>query len=364
MTNDYNDKSTSPSTAKPIQPVLSSGSRKPFPKPLGKDGKNTEPVSGGMGKPSATQEGLVLINTPLSSARVLPSPRLERPTTGSKTISEEYYRAMLEDSDVSDAETHSDMDIDDREGSPVTEADGCYWEYQVKRKIWSSYALSEEIPWDRCGAIPSYLNLREANLVAEYTAERLRQELGADFKGWHLLFDHDMAEYSGLHSEGFFKVIVDRSLCVPHEKRLPTSKQGWLKKKVYDLKCRCLGRDSAARQDDTLDAIFAEPMQRPEEQDVEFLKEQDHTDGALYTILDQANRAAMDLVLDLTTKNKHQSKRIEDVIRRAEAMQRLRSKIDDLERADETFRESCTAENGMKYEVWVQERNLVGPRNI
>jgi len=112
-----------------------------------------------------------------------------------------------------------------------------------------------------------------------------------------------MVEYNATCAVGNFKIVVDRFLRNATDGILPTSKAGWLHKRVYDLKRKTTIK---APKPDDVDDLFEDV---PAENDLVTNEQFD-----IYTILDEANQEAGRLVLDLKT-DKH-SKRIDNVLKR------------------------------------------------
>jgi len=160
-----------------------------------------------------------------------------------------------------------------------------------------------------------------------------------------------MVEYNATCAVGNFKIVVDRFLRNATDGIIPTSKAGWLHRLVYDLKRKTTIK--VPKPDDVND-LFEDV---PAENDLVTNEQFD-----IYTILDEANREAGRLVLDLKT-DKH-SKRLDNVLKRTRELQRIRGKIDDLEQMKEMFREEVRVDDRRVVEIWVEERSLEGPRNI
>lgn len=160
-----------------------------------------------------------------------------------------------------------------------------------------------------------------------------------------------MVEYNATCDVGNFKIVVDRFLRNVTDSILPTSKAGWLHKQVYDLK-----RETTIKvpKPDDADDLFENV---PSENNLATNEQFD-----IYTILDEANREAGRLALDLKT-DKH-LKRLDDVLKRTGELQRIRAKIDDLEQMKEMFREEIRVDDRRVVEIWVEERSLKGSKII
>ena len=89
-----------------------------------------------------------------------------------------------------------------------------------------------------CGSL-SYTALGDANMAAsqETLKERNDVAIGPYTRQW-VFTSHPtgMVEYNATCAVGNFGVVVDRFLHNVSDGILPTSKAGWLRKRVYDLK--------------------------------------------------------------------------------------------------------------------------------
>ncbi|KAK5009690.1 hypothetical protein LTR39_004881, partial [Cryomyces antarcticus] len=83
--------------------------------------------------------------------------------------------------------------------------------------------------------------------------------------------------------------------------------------------------------------------------------------GGIYTTLEHANLDASRRVLGLAHKVKAQSQRIDDVNKRKEDM---KERLEGLNNEKKAFVEKVEVDEDTNIEIWVQERELKGPRNV
>ena len=323
--------------------------------------------------------------------------------TGSKSWNSQSFQAYLkamaetvEDDEMEVAEASSvDMSTPKQESSrcdsPITDEDVCHWAYHVKRKTWitsdSDGADDEDEDDDRMDpealadwyvvGASSYSSLQQANYAAgqEVFRERDCCALGPDVRQWsYRLNDDDMAEYCGTMHDNrrHFRVVVDRFLRNPAQGVLPASKAGWLSKRVYEIKQRVAKVKAGLDMTDSVDEANKKPKPLPMVTVEE--EEEDDDDGdetvldGLYTILDQANREAGRRVLEMTTKPN--STRIDDQLSRVEVQKEMRERLDSLEASNSLFSHTARLSNGhssggyVDVTIWVEQRELKGPRNI
>ena len=310
--------------------------------------------------------------------------------TGTKSWNNDAFQAYLKtmaneaanDKEEDEAETlevlvstpSSPQQEPTRPESPVTSEDVCYWEYQIKRKNWLTgdanvdldYEDEDEAEslaeWTVVGS-KTYSSLQQANYAAgeEVLRERDGCALGPDVRQWtYQLNENDMAEYYGSSHDNkrHFKVTVDRFLRNPTSGLLPASKMGWLSKRVYEIKQRVV----ALKADSEGANVCDESNEKSEASlPVSGANDEKVLDG-LYTILDQANREAGRMVLNITTKP--DSIRIDDQIHRVEAQKEMREILDQLEVSNNAFSETAMLPDNRKVTIWVEQRELKGPRNI
>ena len=250
-----------------------------------------------------------------------------------------------------------------REPSPVTSEDLCYWAYQVQRKTWQPQLreTEDEAAWIVVGSSSSYPSLQRANQAAgeEVLRERNGCALGPDVRSWTFrLNEDDMAEYSGSLRSGDFKVAVTRFLRNKSNAVPPSSKIGWMEKRVYEIRRRKVERvtDDVYKNKSSERAVNAKSETNAKNDTGELI------DGGLYTILDQANREAGRVVLSLTTNPG--STRIDDQLYRIEATQQMRKTLDELEEKGGAFAQTIQLSDTSEAEVYVCERKLNAPRNI
>ena len=308
--------------------------------------------------------------------------------TGSKSWNSQVFQAYLvamadrveyderETVEAFSAVPSSHVQEPHRFDSPVTNEDVCHWVYQIKRKTWitseSDGTDDDEddnitdpeafADWYVVGAT-SYSSLQQANYAAgqEVFRERDCCALGPDIRHWsYQLNENDMAEYFGIMHDNIrhFRVIVDRFLRNPAQAALPSSKVGWLSKRVYEVKQRVTQVKVDGSMSDNFDKV--------DEEHGSLHTAADHVEervlDGLYTILDQANREAGHRVLEMTTKPN--SIRIDDQLNRAEAQKEMREELDKLEASNSIFSQTFNLSDGREATIWVEQRELKGPRNI
>jgi hypothetical protein len=295
-----------------------------------------------------------------------------RPTTGGKQLNSEALKAYIESlkDDISESENEEGAaaakpepareDTPVREDSPSCEADQCHWVYQVWRRSWRTEEddnkNNEEAQWFVCGKA-IYTSLSQANDAAGREILNTRDGLavGPDARSFQKILDvNDMAHYEVELLTGYIQVKVDRFLRNRISGTLPTSKAGWLKKIGWDIM-----RKTTTRKLDPC----SEESRREVEIDKSFIVQVsvEVVDG-VFTIMDEANREAADVILELyAPKN---SMRMDDQIIRSREQRRIEEALDALEQNNEAFRETYDKDNDTTIEVYVQQRELKGPRNI
>jgi hypothetical protein len=301
----------------------------------------------------------------LSSPPQLPSscPSYQRrPATGGKQINSEamkaYFDSLTDDiSSASEDEEQSQQVISAnaiREASPVCEEDQYHWAYQVWRKSWKFDEDCERVDWFLCGKV-AYTSLGEANAAAgqEILFNRLGMAINPNVRRWSRNLDvYDMAHFEAELPNGYIQVKVDRFLHNRFSGQLPTSKIGWLKKTGWDIVRKTTTKVDNLRDDGSEEATGSS---------FEAQAQVEVVDG-VYTILDEANRQAGELFLEL--KAPKASRRMDDIILRTKEQKRLQALFAVLDEGNEPFREIYVKNYCVTIEVYVQERQLKGPRNI
>jgi len=171
----------------------------------------------------------------------------ERPKTGGKSITPEMLRLMdisgtnTEDEKNREEEEEGEGEIEAREWfyfdtSPINDEDSCHWQYFVTRKVWTSDQDEDEAEWQQFDGV--YTSLSETNDLA---TERLNSPSNAAFVGISLSVQYERHADTGMATntlkgtKGTVRLAVQRQLVAYHDYTLPESKEGWLRKKVYDI---------------------------------------------------------------------------------------------------------------------------------
>jgi hypothetical protein len=293
-------------------------------------------------------------------------PILQRSTTGGKQVNEDALRAYiatLDDDPSSELEDEPKPEELKREDSPITHDDQYHWAYQVKRKTWSHEDNEEEIDWFVCSKV--YASLDKANDAAGQEILHQREGLttGADSRVFSRELDeNDMAHYYVELPEGYIRVKVDRFLRARMSGCFPEHKSGWLNKTGWDIFCKTITTTTVSGIEDE-DLFGAETS---ESQDFEL-------GDNIYTVMGEANHQAGEMVLEMLAPKA--SMRMDDIFKRAEEQKRIYPLLDQLERSKMPFNDTVTvAERKMvdgeqftitrTSTIWVQERRIVGPRNV
>lgn len=277
-----------------------------------------------------------------------------RPTSAGKTINHEaieaYYAGMIEAADGEDSETEGEAA---RDPSPMTEEDFVHWLYRVVRKQWGpedDIEEEDELSWVVCSK--SFDNLAQANAVASNQVLKSWGEKASVFADGHWEMSNELDKHGMVHASasckttgGHVRCKVERFLRTFHEGKLPTSKIGWLPKVVYYVKERTTTKIG--------DGVYEEAHTTVETKFV---------DNTTYTTSELANTRAGDRYMELTVRptstNMHQND-----IERAAARRQMEARIVELESNEEFFRQSAEDEQ-TTVEIWVEEGNLSGPRNL
>jgi hypothetical protein len=286
-----------------------------------------------------------------------------RPSTGGKQLNKEALEAYIEslrDDISSTSEKEEEIAPPEavrivREESPVCEADQYHWAYQVWRRSWTNGFDSDEAEWFVCGSKAVYTSLDAANTAAGQEILYVRDGLATNpyARYWSRTLDeHDMAHFEVQLDNGCIQIKVARFLRNRRSGQLPTSKAGWLSKTGWDIM-----RKTTLRVPKVVNDCFGEATHQTFDVQVEV----EVIDG-IYTIMDEANREAGDLILNLYGKK--DDPKLDVQIKRSTEQKRLHELLDALETTDEPFHESFVNNDGAIIEIYVQWRELKGPRNI
>ncbi|TKA63935.1 hypothetical protein B0A49_10309 [Cryomyces minteri] len=306
----------------------------------------------------------------LARVEVEPEPRVsfQRPTVGGKSIDPNQVAEWIarldaekealdidienedeESESYSDSEGASEKEAE-RETSPITDQDVVHHVYYVKRRQWAIGTAEEESAWHQCNG--TFTSLGEANAAAgqEVLMERQGLEIWKNVLKHQFESDeYGMAHYDTTSETGHLQVRVERQLRDFSAGILPTSKIGWLRKKLYDIVEKTTTTSTAVKADDAFE----------EGEKTTTITMQNA--GGIYTTLEHANLDASRRVLALAQKVKAQSQRIDDVNKRKEDM---KERLEGLNNEKRAFVEKVEIDEDTMVEIWVQERELKGPRNI
>lgn len=242
--------------------------------------------------------------------------------------------------------------------SPITDADYCHYAYQAERRECTQQQVEEDnedienFPWSACGE--PFDNLRLANIAASEDIARVRAGresiIDAQFE---TTLKHRYDENSLLHLElkselGTIQMRVNRYMRTWQDHILPTSKEGWAPKKILCVKVRVVKKSPGGYDED----LFGEAPRMDAEP---------RTVSSFFCDLYYANKRAIDEWLNETLIHRTVNLDIRTIERNDEAA-KLANELDDgMEGGwfDKRF------EDGRKVvEVWVEEGDLCGPRNI
>jgi hypothetical protein len=239
-----------------------------------------------------------------------------------------------------------------REPSPFTDDDYAPFAYQVERRELSQEAIEDgeiidDMGWVACG--------RPFDALGEANKEAIKQifrgpEGRAPAVDTRNGFEHeteindgmDFHELRGKHG-GVRQVQVIRFMRTLQRGILPQNKNGWAVRTVFLVKQRTLTLPK--------DDMFGEVRERIAETTV---------DDQIYTALDLANTAAIEKFVRMafTPKSGNLTQRKIEI---QEAERQLTNELDEYG----MFHESAEDDDGEKIvDVWVEEAELVGPRNL
>ena len=277
--------------------------------------------------------------------------QLERPHTGGKTMDEKAFKYYLEG--LGEAwRQHAEEEKARREPSPFTDDDYAPFAYQVQRRELSQEAIEageiiDDMGWVACDQ--PFDALGEANKEAikqifrgpEGRAPAVDPRDGFEHK---IDINDGMAfhELRGKHG-GLRHVQVIRFPRTLQRGVLPQSKDGWAVRTVFLVKQRTLKLPK--------DDMFGEVRERIVETTVDY---------QIYTDLDLANTAAIQKFVQMafTPKSGHLTQRQIEI---QEAEQQLTNELDEYG----MFHENAKDDNGETVvDVWVEDAELVGPRNL
>ncbi|TID14736.1 hypothetical protein E6O75_ATG08882 [Venturia nashicola] len=309
-----------------------------------------------------------------------------RPTTGGKTLNPEVIAAYLEslrelrdaDDDEDEADIESDVeeivrDGDLRQQSPITDRDVYRYHYRVERKTWSPRTEEEATEWTTCGK-SGYPSLQEANAKADKEATRRR--LGHSLQPCNRKWVRELDESDMVHiymdctnnqrNPGYVKIRVVRQLHAYSNGVRPATKFGWLRLTAYEIRKTII----------TTTIIPSSPrgnedgeQSEEETEQVETTEEIEMLGNEIFTNVDEANRKAANLAVDLAV-SRPESKNLSEIMayqkQREENLEGLIEICDQLEEDGKNgvFEATYQLDDAICMRVEVVARPLVGPRNI
>jgi hypothetical protein len=242
-----------------------------------------------------------------------------------------------------------------REQSPFTDEDYATFVYQVERRelcqdsIDEGSSIDDEL-WVKCSH--DFDNMRDANLAAYEQLFRTPKSLipAVDLCGsrQHNTTVNEGMEFHELRGSdgGIRQIRVARFMRTYQKGLLPRNKDGWTPRTVFFIKQRTV--ITSKDEDD----LFGETVTQKVEIDV---------DNEVYTILDLANTIAVKKFMKMTFTPKSGNLTLRQMEIQQEE-ERHMTELDDDE--DGLFHGSVEDGDGDKLDVWVEEGELKGPRNL
>ncbi|KAF2497334.1 hypothetical protein BU16DRAFT_605656 [Lophium mytilinum] len=296
---------------------------------------------------------------------------------GNKTVDSDPQNAILHNSETEDdSEDSSEDDSQDEESdveeepvvvkksqdvwnhrdpSPLRDSDKEHFEYELKRKTMAHSDVEQDLEWVTVGK--KYYNLEDANKAAfeECFVERDGLNFGQHCTESRFAKDaKGMAQNFCACEAGRFRVVVSRRLRTRAEGRRPASKIGWMPKFLYDVICRHDVQKRVLEGDEELwmDVDDLEGV------DKEGLTE--YMQGKLHTTVQSANNSAMSAIIEY---KKPKGARIDAVEAYVAFKEQLKEKVDSLNLVGELLNDTYQVTERHQVKVWVQKREVVGPRN-
>ena len=277
----------------------------------------------------------------------------DRPTTGGKTINEDFFMNLLAiNSRLSRAQYNSDDEPEEQE--TMTDEDYCHFIYRIERREITVPELEDDIELDDVQWIefgPSFekLSLANARAVQEVLRIRSTGPLFADPDGE---FDLNHAkDEDGLtiltinnKSAGIVQVRVVRSIRSFDEHVLPKSRDCLAPRTVYLVRFR-ITTTKLVEGD-----LFGES---------ETTVEEGNLHNVACTVLELANEKAVRHFVELSFTSSSAN-----LTRRQEEKQALIAYIMDGLEEDDIFHRTSGEGTNRAVAVWVEVGTLVGPRNL
>ena len=289
-----------------------------------------------------------------------------RPSTGGKTMNEEAFKHYLEaamgewEKDVEESEARAT-----REPSPFTDDDYATFTYQVERRelcqdaIEDGFNIDDEL-WVKCSR--DFDTVLAANIAAYKQLFRTPQGLvpGVDFSGarQHNVTVNEGMEFHELKGSdgGIRQVRVARFMQTYRKGVLPQSKDGWTPRTVFFVKQRTVTTSKDEKEGEEEDELFGETVNRNVIREIKV-----DVENEAYTILDLANETAIKKFVKMAFTP--QSGNL--TLRQMEIQQEEARLLKELEEdEDGLFHEHAEDDDGDQLDIWVEEGDLKGARNL
>lgn len=319
---------------------------------------------------------------PTSPGSIVPQPTVEesRPTTAGKQMNEAAFRYYLEE--IREERLHeedSDADSDAEEEDEFSPEDFCHFIYQVERRELTSSeedTTIDEKNWISYGE-PLTDRLKATAIASKQSLVAHDQQLNDAIHAgndWSLTRQNLNSGilYTLDSSAGTVQVRVQQYQRSFQEQIRPSDSVAWVDRTTYTVMQR---RTETARERKTVTVAgeeFDPVFDEEEDDDVMTKKEVDsvretHTEkivgNLVYTTPDLANDAAMRHFIAKTYHPKTINLTIRD-LQRADLMKRYKDKYEGQGEEDVSLFREIVEEDGDSLEVWVQETQLKGPRNV
>ncbi|KAI7326267.1 hypothetical protein KC315_g7612 [Hortaea werneckii] len=319
---------------------------------------------------------------PTSPGSIVPQPTVEelRPTTAGKQMNEAAFRYYLEE--IREERLHeedSDADSDAEEEDEFSPEDFCHFIYQVERRELTSSeedTTIDEKNWISYGE-PLTDRLKATAIASKQALVAHDQQLndaihaGNDWSLTRQNLNSGILYTLDSPPAGTVQVRVQQYQRSFQEQIRPSDSVAWVDRTTYTVMQR---RTETARERKTVTVAEKDfdPVFDEEEDDVMTKKEIDsvretHTEkmvgNLVYTAPDLANDAAMRHFIAKTYHPKTINLTIRD-LQRADLMKGFKEKYEGHGEEDVSLFREIVEEDGNSLEVWVQETQLKGPRNV
>jgi hypothetical protein len=282
--------------------------------------------------------------------------QLARPSTGGKTMNEQAVKYFLEGAmEVYQKDAEEKEARSKREQSPFTDDDYANFTYQVERRelcqdaIEDGFNIDDEL-WVKCSR--DFDTVLAANIAAYEQLFHTPKGLvpGVDLSGdrEHKTTINEGMEFHELRGSdgGIRQVRVARFMRTYQKGLLPRNKDGWTPRTVFFIKQRTV---TTSKDEDEL---FDDTVTRKIEVDI---------GNEAYTILDLANTTAIKKFVKMAFTPESGNLTLRQIeIQNAE--KQLMKELEEDE--DELFHGHVEDDDGDQVDVWVEEGDLKGPRNL